>query len=145
MKTPSGHLALKADEYEMATEDQRSMSFTITTNPQCEEAPLLVKVVSGPEPIAGAPAVNDAHAYMMSQDTKGISFSINNETFTFTIQSLVNYTMASQEYVLWGYPYLGRQRLRPPQIVGGDISGHLRGGYEVDASRCTGRDTCGRG
>eukprot|EP00959_Pyramimonas_sp_CCMP1952_P157028 3283852-Pyramimonas_sp.AAC.1 len=72
MKTPSGHLALKADEYEMATEDQGSMSFTIAANPQCEEASLLVKEVSDPEPIAGAPAVNDAHEYMMSQDMKGI-------------------------------------------------------------------------
>eukprot|EP00959_Pyramimonas_sp_CCMP1952_P337615 7070049-Pyramimonas_sp.AAC.1 len=69
MKTPSGHLALKADEYEMATGDDGSMSFTITANPQCEEAPLFVKEVSGPEPIAGTPAVHDAHAYMMSQDT----------------------------------------------------------------------------
>eukprot|EP00959_Pyramimonas_sp_CCMP1952_P212174 4439904-Pyramimonas_sp.AAC.1 len=74
MKTPSGHLALKADEYEMATEDQGSMSFMITDNPQCEYAPLLVKEASGSETIAGAPAVNDAHAYMMSQDTKCISF-----------------------------------------------------------------------
>eukprot|EP00959_Pyramimonas_sp_CCMP1952_P235890 4929813-Pyramimonas_sp.AAC.1 len=56
MKTPSGHLALKADECEMATEDQGSMSFTITANPQCEEAPLLVKEASDPEPIARAPA-----------------------------------------------------------------------------------------
>eukprot|EP00959_Pyramimonas_sp_CCMP1952_P350685 7347365-Pyramimonas_sp.AAC.1 len=66
------------------------MSFTITANPQCEDAPVLVKEASDPEPIAGAPAVNGAHAYMMSQDTKGISFFINEETFTFTIQSLLN-------------------------------------------------------
>eukprot|EP00959_Pyramimonas_sp_CCMP1952_P129074 2699164-Pyramimonas_sp.AAC.1 len=29
----------------------------------------------------------------MSQDTKGISFSINEETFAFTVQSLVNNTL----------------------------------------------------
>eukprot|EP00959_Pyramimonas_sp_CCMP1952_P382813 8021390-Pyramimonas_sp.AAC.1 len=34
--------------------------------------------------------MSDAHAYMMSQDTKGIRFSINDETFAYTIQSLVN-------------------------------------------------------
>eukprot|EP00959_Pyramimonas_sp_CCMP1952_P152978 3200214-Pyramimonas_sp.AAC.1 len=68
MKTPPGHLALEADEYEMATEDQGSMSFTITANPPREEAPLLFKDVSDPEPIAGALAVNDPHAYMMSQE-----------------------------------------------------------------------------
>eukprot|EP00959_Pyramimonas_sp_CCMP1952_P113347 2369100-Pyramimonas_sp.AAC.1 len=61
----------------MATEDQGSMSFTSTANPQREEAPLLVEEVSHPEPVAGAPAVSDAHAYMMSQDTKGIRFSIS--------------------------------------------------------------------
>eukprot|EP00959_Pyramimonas_sp_CCMP1952_P215747 4512696-Pyramimonas_sp.AAC.1 len=88
VQTLSGHLALKADEYEMATQDQGSMSFTIAANPQREEAPLLVKEASDPEPIAGAPAVHDAHAYMVSQDTKGISFSIHEETLAFTIQSL---------------------------------------------------------
>eukprot|EP00959_Pyramimonas_sp_CCMP1952_P128638 2690267-Pyramimonas_sp.AAC.1 len=88
MKTPSGHLALKADEYETATEGQGSMSFTITANPQCEEAPLLVKEASDPEPTAGTPDVRDAHAYMMSQDTQGISSSINEETLGSTIQSL---------------------------------------------------------
>eukprot|EP00959_Pyramimonas_sp_CCMP1952_P059652 1245947-Pyramimonas_sp.AAC.1 len=41
MKTPSGHLALKAGECELATEDQGPMSFTIAANPQREEAPLL--------------------------------------------------------------------------------------------------------
>eukprot|EP00959_Pyramimonas_sp_CCMP1952_P381816 8000923-Pyramimonas_sp.AAC.1 len=56
MKTPAWHLALKADEYETATEDQGSMSFTITANPQCEEAPLLAKEASDPEPNAGTPA-----------------------------------------------------------------------------------------
>eukprot|EP00959_Pyramimonas_sp_CCMP1952_P191108 3996229-Pyramimonas_sp.AAC.1 len=48
MKMPPGHLALKADEYETAAEDQGSMSVTITANPQCEEAPLLVKEASDP-------------------------------------------------------------------------------------------------
>eukprot|EP00959_Pyramimonas_sp_CCMP1952_P037317 780725-Pyramimonas_sp.AAC.1 len=61
------------------------MSFTITANPQCEDAPLFVKEASAPEPIAVAPAVHDAHAYMLSQDTQGISVSINEETFTFAI------------------------------------------------------------
>eukprot|EP00959_Pyramimonas_sp_CCMP1952_P254896 5323621-Pyramimonas_sp.AAC.1 len=69
------------------------MSFTITANPQREEAPLLVKEVSDREPIAGAPAANGAHAYTMSQVTRGISFCINDETLTFTIQSLVNNTL----------------------------------------------------
>eukprot|EP00959_Pyramimonas_sp_CCMP1952_P103226 2159013-Pyramimonas_sp.AAC.1 len=64
------------------------MSFTSTANLQCENDPLRVKEAFDPEPIAEAPAVHDAHAYMMSQDTKGISFSINEETFTYTIQSL---------------------------------------------------------
>eukprot|EP00959_Pyramimonas_sp_CCMP1952_P294121 6151709-Pyramimonas_sp.AAC.1 len=63
------------------------MSLTITANPQCADAPSLVKEASDPEPLAGTPAVNDAHAYMMSQDKKGTSFFINDETFTFTICS----------------------------------------------------------
>eukprot|EP00959_Pyramimonas_sp_CCMP1952_P461050 9480943-Pyramimonas_sp.AAC.1 len=84
MKTPSGHLALKADENGAATEDQGSMSFIIAANPQRE----VFKETSDPEPIARTPAVNDAHACMMSQDSKGISSSINEETLTFTIQSL---------------------------------------------------------
>eukprot|EP00959_Pyramimonas_sp_CCMP1952_P189178 3957109-Pyramimonas_sp.AAC.1 len=37
--------------------------------------------------------MSDAHACMMSQDTKGIGSSINEEMFTFTIQSLVNNTL----------------------------------------------------
>eukprot|EP00959_Pyramimonas_sp_CCMP1952_P283201 5919849-Pyramimonas_sp.AAC.1 len=41
MKTLSGHLALKAEEYGTPTEDKASMSFTITANPQCEDDPLL--------------------------------------------------------------------------------------------------------
>eukprot|EP00959_Pyramimonas_sp_CCMP1952_P383654 8040144-Pyramimonas_sp.AAC.2 len=41
MKTPPGHLALKVDEYGAATEDKRSMPFTISANPQCEDDPLL--------------------------------------------------------------------------------------------------------
>eukprot|EP00959_Pyramimonas_sp_CCMP1952_P191511 4004452-Pyramimonas_sp.AAC.1 len=72
------------------------MSFTIAAKSQCEDAPLLVKEAAEAEPAAGqpascsagAPAMSDAYAYMMSQDTKGISFSINEETFAFTIQSL---------------------------------------------------------
>eukprot|EP00959_Pyramimonas_sp_CCMP1952_P086202 1802957-Pyramimonas_sp.AAC.1 len=69
------------------------MSFTITADPQCEEAPLLVKEAPDPEPTAGAPAVRDAHAYMVSQEAQGISSSINEETLTFTIQSLANNTL----------------------------------------------------
>eukprot|EP00959_Pyramimonas_sp_CCMP1952_P377786 7913352-Pyramimonas_sp.AAC.1 len=37
----SGHVALKVDEYGVATEDKGSMSFTITASPQCEDDPLL--------------------------------------------------------------------------------------------------------
>eukprot|EP00959_Pyramimonas_sp_CCMP1952_P077831 1626927-Pyramimonas_sp.AAC.1 len=88
MKTPAGHLALKVDEYGTATEDKGSMSFTTTANPQREDAPLLVKETAGTEPAAGTPAMSDAHTYMMSQETKGISFPINEETLAFTIQSL---------------------------------------------------------
>eukprot|EP00959_Pyramimonas_sp_CCMP1952_P178841 3738578-Pyramimonas_sp.AAC.1 len=43
MKTPSGHLALKADEYGTAVEDKGSMSLTISANPQREDDPLLVE------------------------------------------------------------------------------------------------------
>eukprot|EP00959_Pyramimonas_sp_CCMP1952_P304135 6365417-Pyramimonas_sp.AAC.1 len=64
MKTPSGHLALKVDEYGAATEDKGSMPFTITADPQCEDDPLLVKEASDPEPAAGIPAMSDAHTYM---------------------------------------------------------------------------------
>eukprot|EP00959_Pyramimonas_sp_CCMP1952_P004343 91305-Pyramimonas_sp.AAC.1 len=92
-KTPAGHLALKVGECGAAAEDKGSMSFTSAANPQCEDDPLLVRGVSDPEPAAGAPAVGDAHAYTMSQDTKGISFSINEETFAFTFLSLVNNTL----------------------------------------------------
>eukprot|EP00959_Pyramimonas_sp_CCMP1952_P265445 5550396-Pyramimonas_sp.AAC.1 len=63
MKTLSGHLALQVDEYGTATEDRGSMSFNITTNPQCEDDPLFVKEASGPEPVAGTSAKSDAHAY----------------------------------------------------------------------------------
>eukprot|EP00959_Pyramimonas_sp_CCMP1952_P146651 3069578-Pyramimonas_sp.AAC.1 len=83
MKTPSGHLALIVDECGAAAEDKGSMLFTITANPHSENAPLLVKEAADTEPAAGQPAsssagtpgMSDAHAYMMSQDTKGISFS----------------------------------------------------------------------
>eukprot|EP00959_Pyramimonas_sp_CCMP1952_P036990 774134-Pyramimonas_sp.AAC.1 len=57
VKTPSGHLALKVDEYGTATEDEESMSLTITASPQCEDDPLLVKEAPGPEPAAGTPAM----------------------------------------------------------------------------------------
>eukprot|EP00959_Pyramimonas_sp_CCMP1952_P047720 996183-Pyramimonas_sp.AAC.1 len=53
MTTPSGHLALKANECETAAGDQGPMSLTITAIPQCEEAPLLVKEASDPEPMQG--------------------------------------------------------------------------------------------
>eukprot|EP00959_Pyramimonas_sp_CCMP1952_P056435 1178419-Pyramimonas_sp.AAC.1 len=88
MKTPSGHLALKVDEYGAASEDEGSMSFTITANSQYEDDPLLVIEASDPEPVAGIFAESDAHASMMSQDAKGIGSSIHEETFAFTIQSL---------------------------------------------------------
>eukprot|EP00959_Pyramimonas_sp_CCMP1952_P436487 9140026-Pyramimonas_sp.AAC.1 len=79
MKTSSGHVALKVDEYGATTEDTGSMSFTIADNPQCEDDPLLVKEASGPEPAVVTPAMSDAHTYMVSQDTKGIGSSINEE------------------------------------------------------------------
>eukprot|EP00959_Pyramimonas_sp_CCMP1952_P104019 2174209-Pyramimonas_sp.AAC.1 len=69
------------------------MSFTTTANPQCEEDPLLVKEAADTEPAARTPAMSDAHTYMMSQDANGVSFSINEERFAFTIQSLVNNTL----------------------------------------------------
>eukprot|EP00959_Pyramimonas_sp_CCMP1952_P005784 121134-Pyramimonas_sp.AAC.1 len=47
--------------------------------------------------------MSDAHAYMMSQATKGTSFSINEETFAFTIESLVD-NLATQEHVLGDRP-----------------------------------------
>eukprot|EP00959_Pyramimonas_sp_CCMP1952_P461968 9482462-Pyramimonas_sp.AAC.2 len=93
MNTPSGHLALKVDECGAAAEDKRPMLFTSAAHPQCEDDPLLVKEAADAEPAAGAPAMSDAHAYMMSQDTKGISLSISEETLAFTIQSLVNNTL----------------------------------------------------
>eukprot|EP00959_Pyramimonas_sp_CCMP1952_P423490 8870845-Pyramimonas_sp.AAC.1 len=86
MKTPSGHLALKVDECGTLTKDKGPMSFTIAAKRQ--DDPLLVKEASDPEPSARTPAVSDAHTYTMSQDTKGISISINEETFAFTIESL---------------------------------------------------------
>eukprot|EP00959_Pyramimonas_sp_CCMP1952_P431909 9045409-Pyramimonas_sp.AAC.1 len=56
MKTPSGHLAIKVDEYGVAAEDNGSMAFTATANPHCEGAPLLVKEAAGAEPTAVQPA-----------------------------------------------------------------------------------------
>eukprot|EP00959_Pyramimonas_sp_CCMP1952_P102828 2150514-Pyramimonas_sp.AAC.1 len=74
MKTPSGHLALKVDEYGSSSEDEGSMSFTITANPHSEDDPLLVMEAADTdtEPVAGqpasssagAPAMSDAHACM---------------------------------------------------------------------------------
>eukprot|EP00959_Pyramimonas_sp_CCMP1952_P027862 584452-Pyramimonas_sp.AAC.1 len=62
------------------------MSFTTMANPLCEDAPPLAQEAAGAEPAAGTPAMSDAYAYMMSQDIKGISFSIIEETLAFTIQ-----------------------------------------------------------
>eukprot|EP00959_Pyramimonas_sp_CCMP1952_P246622 5154425-Pyramimonas_sp.AAC.1 len=100
---PSGHLAIEVDEYGVATEDKDtgSMAFTTPADPHSEDAPLHVKEAAGAgssagQPAsssAGAPATDNAHAYMMSQDTKGICFSINEETLAFAIQSLVNNTL----------------------------------------------------
>eukprot|EP00959_Pyramimonas_sp_CCMP1952_P386145 8093007-Pyramimonas_sp.AAC.1 len=39
------------------------MSFTITSNPQCEDDPVLAKEASDPQPAAGAPAMSGAHTY----------------------------------------------------------------------------------
>eukprot|EP00959_Pyramimonas_sp_CCMP1952_P346110 7249168-Pyramimonas_sp.AAC.1 len=57
MDTPSGHLALKVDEYGAAAEDRRSMSFTSAARPHCEDTPLLVKEADDAEPVAGQPAL----------------------------------------------------------------------------------------
>eukprot|EP00959_Pyramimonas_sp_CCMP1952_P002752 56885-Pyramimonas_sp.AAC.1 len=98
MKTPSLHLAIKVDEYGDATEANGSTASTVTANPQCEEMPMLVKEVADAEPNAGqpassnagAPAASDARAFMMSQDSRGIRFSTNEESLSYAIQSLVN-------------------------------------------------------
>eukprot|EP00959_Pyramimonas_sp_CCMP1952_P371093 7771458-Pyramimonas_sp.AAC.1 len=75
------------------------MSSFVSANPHCEDAALPVKQAADAEPAAGQPAfccagapMSDAHAYMMSQDTKGISFSINEQASAFTIQSVMNST-----------------------------------------------------
>eukprot|EP00959_Pyramimonas_sp_CCMP1952_P387792 8127112-Pyramimonas_sp.AAC.1 len=73
------------------------MAFTIPANPHCEDALLLVKQAADAVPTAGqpastsagTPATKDAHTYIMSQDTKGICFSINEETFAYAMQSVV--------------------------------------------------------
>eukprot|EP00959_Pyramimonas_sp_CCMP1952_P247390 5171341-Pyramimonas_sp.AAC.1 len=70
-KTPPGHLAVKVDEYGVATEANGSTAFTVTVNLQCEETPVLIKEAPDVEPTvgqpapsdAGAPAPNDAHTY----------------------------------------------------------------------------------
>eukprot|EP00959_Pyramimonas_sp_CCMP1952_P370806 7765947-Pyramimonas_sp.AAC.1 len=41
MKTPSGHLAIKVDEYGAATEEKGSMAVALAANPHCEDAPSL--------------------------------------------------------------------------------------------------------
>eukprot|EP00959_Pyramimonas_sp_CCMP1952_P223677 4677006-Pyramimonas_sp.AAC.1 len=94
-KTPSGHRVIKVDEFGAATEDHCSTAFTMTANPRCEDAPLLVREAAGAEPAAGRPAAssarsatNGAHAYMLSQGARGIRFSINEETIAYTIQFL---------------------------------------------------------
>eukprot|EP00959_Pyramimonas_sp_CCMP1952_P229408 4796708-Pyramimonas_sp.AAC.1 len=63
MKTPSGHLAIKVDEYGTATEDKGSMSCMITANPHCEDAPLLVNEAADAEPTAGQLASSSAGAF----------------------------------------------------------------------------------
>eukprot|EP00959_Pyramimonas_sp_CCMP1952_P099769 2086181-Pyramimonas_sp.AAC.1 len=62
MKTPSGHLAIKVDEYGVATEDNGSTAFTATANPHCEDTPPLVKEAADAEPAAGQPASSSAGA-----------------------------------------------------------------------------------
>eukprot|EP00959_Pyramimonas_sp_CCMP1952_P274099 5729584-Pyramimonas_sp.AAC.1 len=42
LKTPSGHLAIKVDDYGVAIGDHGSTAFTVTANLQCEYMPLLV-------------------------------------------------------------------------------------------------------
>eukprot|EP00959_Pyramimonas_sp_CCMP1952_P162602 3399598-Pyramimonas_sp.AAC.1 len=89
-------MAIKVDECGVAAEDAGSTAFTVTANPHCEDMPLLVKGAADAEPTAGHPASSsagapatgdDAGAHMMSQDTKGIRFSINKETLAYAIQS----------------------------------------------------------
>eukprot|EP00959_Pyramimonas_sp_CCMP1952_P313232 6556417-Pyramimonas_sp.AAC.1 len=72
MKTPSGHLVIKVDECGTAAEDKSSIACAITANPHCEDAALHVQEAADTEPTAGqpasssagAPATNNAHAYM---------------------------------------------------------------------------------
>eukprot|EP00959_Pyramimonas_sp_CCMP1952_P362460 7590771-Pyramimonas_sp.AAC.1 len=118
------------------------MSFTITANPHCEDAPLLVKAAADTESVAGqpasssagTPAMSGAHACMMSQDTRGICFSINEETLAFTIQSLVNNTLKTwhRRNAPFGNapPHAGRPGLRLSELAGEGLSGHLRGGQQ---------------
>eukprot|EP00959_Pyramimonas_sp_CCMP1952_P376881 7893965-Pyramimonas_sp.AAC.1 len=72
----------------------------------------------------------------MSQDTKGIGFSINEETLAFAIQSLVNNTLRTwrRRNKSFGTTPACRQGLRPRQPAGEDISGHPRGGNEGGSS-----------
>eukprot|EP00959_Pyramimonas_sp_CCMP1952_P440144 9214792-Pyramimonas_sp.AAC.1 len=91
---PSGHLAIKVDECGVATEDNGPVAFIITANPRCEETVLLAKRQLMQSQQQGslhrASATSGAHTYMMSQDTKGIRPSINEELCAYTIQYLVN-------------------------------------------------------
>eukprot|EP00959_Pyramimonas_sp_CCMP1952_P154354 3229166-Pyramimonas_sp.AAC.1 len=50
--------------------------------------------------------------------------------------------LASQEHDLWECSNTGRSGLRPAQFTGEGVSGHIRGGQQVDAARLRGRDTC---
>eukprot|EP00959_Pyramimonas_sp_CCMP1952_P370813 7766048-Pyramimonas_sp.AAC.1 len=96
IKTPPRHLAVTVDESGVATEADGSAVLTIAASPRCEETPVLIKETADMEPSAGRPASSnaappapmDAHAYMMSQDTRGISHSINEETPAYAIQSM---------------------------------------------------------
>eukprot|EP00959_Pyramimonas_sp_CCMP1952_P113584 2374272-Pyramimonas_sp.AAC.1 len=88
IKAPSGHLAIKVNEYGVATEADVSTAFTIAKNPQCEETRMLIKETADVGPMvvqpapssAEAPAPNDARIYAMSQGAKGIGHSIKQET-----------------------------------------------------------------
>eukprot|EP00959_Pyramimonas_sp_CCMP1952_P118562 2478892-Pyramimonas_sp.AAC.1 len=74
VRTPSGHLAIKVDECDVATEADGARAFTIAANPRCERTPLrhVIKDIVDTEPIAGQPASSsaglvapvDAHALM---------------------------------------------------------------------------------
>eukprot|EP00959_Pyramimonas_sp_CCMP1952_P282005 5894172-Pyramimonas_sp.AAC.1 len=135
MTTPPGRPAFMVDEYGVATEASGSTALTLTANPQCEEMPMLVKEVADAEPTAeqpasssvGTPATSDARAYMMSQDTGGILFSISEEAFSYTIHSGEQrpQDLASQERDVWECPCACRSGFRLAQLAGEALSGHL--------------------